>query len=189
MKEYSFNPIPENPYFFINSKNFPGKSLEYLLFNDSNAFFKLSNRPYREKDKMRDHMKFLLIAGDNLKIDYLCPICGQRNVKFVLFRNCTFLSKNLSCCDNPDCRQALLGGSGDRLIAIKLRSLRQFNKKSSQKKAEKIFREFLDIKRNDNPERILAIVSEVWCRQYYEKNISPEIKKNFKKKSFQLKLF
>ncbi len=146
------------PYYFRNSKHFPGKSLEYLLFNNSSAFFSLKDRPHRENDSMHQHINNLLKAGDNLNIKYLCPICGQRPVKYLIFRNCSYLSIKLSCCDNEECLQTIKGDERDRIIPVKLRSLRQFSKKENRKKAEQIFRQLLFLRPSSKPEEILKAI-------------------------------
>jgi hypothetical protein len=194
MTEKLFNPTPERPYFFKNSKRYPGQSLEYLALNNSAAFFTLKDRPHKEGDSMHRHIDFLLSAGDDMDIKHMCPICGQRPVRFLLFRNCSFLSLNLSCCDDPSCRYQLQHGTGDRLIAVKLRNLRQFNKKGNKKKAERIFRQLLFLRPSDSSEKIFQAISSKYLNKMKKKQASFETVRNSKSKGkkgngIQLDLF
>ncbi len=194
MNEKSFNKIPERPYFFKNSKRYPGQSLEYLALNNSTSFFALKDRPHKEGDSMHRHIDFLLTAGDDMDIKHMCPICGQRPVKFILFRNCSLLSLNLSCCDDPSCRYQLQHGTGDRLIAVKLRNLRQFNKKGNKKKAERIFRQLLNLRPSDSAEKIFDAISSKYQNKMKKNQTSFETVKNTsvkekKSSGIQLSLF
>ncbi|MDA3802684.1 MAG: hypothetical protein PF488_02165 [Patescibacteria group bacterium] len=189
MTEKSFNPIPSEPYFFKNSKRYPGQSLEYLALNNSSAFFTLKDRPHKEGDSMLKHIDFLLTAGDYMDIKHMCPICNQKPVKFLLFRNSCFLTLNLSCCNDPSCKEIIQNGSGDRLIAVKLRNLRQFVKKSNKKKAESIYRQLLFLRPSDGSYRVFEAITSKYRKKMEETNKSPKIKPKKSNNKKQLRCF
>ncbi len=162
--------MPDAPYFFQNSKRFPGKSLEELLFNNSSSFFGLARQAHRENDSMHAHIKFILTAGDDLDIKFTCPFCQKEQAKFFLLLDNHIVSNKLICCGEESCRKALKAGHGDdMLIAFKLKNLgmRIFATKTLRKKVEQLFRQALELKPKSSPKEIFSAISKKYLK-YFE---------------------
>lgn len=169
MEEVKFYPPPSAPYFFENSKCFQGKSLEYVLFNNSSAFFRISRRAHHEGDRMHRHIKFLLTAGDDLETRLICPFCKKESIKFFLLLDNHFVHQKLTCCANEACRKALKAGHGDdMLIALKVINLgmKVLKTKTLRKKVEMIFRQALGLKPTSKPQAIFDAVSAKYLRYF-----------------------
>lgn len=195
-KVITFHPVPDSPYFFKNSKRFPGKSLEELLFNNSAAFFGIARQAHRENDSMHTHIKFMLAAGDDLDTKFTCPFCQKEQAKFFLLLDNHIVSDKLICCGKEACRKTLKAGRGDdMLIAFKLKNLgmRIFVTKTLRKKVEQLFRQALGLKPKSSPGEIFSAISKKYLKYFEEEveNVSdislPGLKEEIKKETIPLR--
>ena len=120
---------------------------------------------------MHMHIKFLLVAGDDLQTKIICPFCKTETIKYFLLLNNNFIHKNLTCCANDKCRKELkLGHGDDMLVALKVRNLgmRLLKTKTLRRKAEMLFRQALSLKPKSSPQAIFDAVSAKYLGYFTE---------------------
>jgi hypothetical protein len=156
--------VPTGPYQFENSSRYPKGYLENLIFSKSEVFFELERRLHHAGDNLDEHIRFLLAASKKMETKPLCPICGQAPVKFFFFLNHSLVSKELTCCDNENCREQLKSGHIGSMRSFSLGGLRAFKKKGIRRKAESLFRWALKLKKSASPQEVFTALTSGYAK-------------------------
>lgn len=160
------NVIPNAPYAFKHSARFQGKYLEEFIFKNSEVFFQLEERTRRaEGDALSKQIEFLVEASKTIESAIVCPYCREKGIKFLLFFDHRAFNINWSCCEDEECKKALLQArEDDRLVPLDLSGLRGIKRKTSRRKAELVFRKAFKLKKSASAERVFFLFHSSYKR-------------------------
>lgn len=107
------------------------------------------------KNKLHEHLEWLLAQGENKPSVIICPQCNKRLVKFIsVCGNSRYgytMSINYVCCDNQSCMDELseLANYKNCFLPLKFSSILWFSRKQDQKQFVDLLRQIYEV-----PERI-----------------------------------
>jgi hypothetical protein len=140
---------PQEPYVFQSGKHV-GQCLEILMFKDY-SFLNWQLGKIREsykgneKNKLHEHLEWLLTQGGNRSVSMICPHCNQRPIKWISVSGNNYgysMDLYYTCCDSEECRDQLRAWSDDRntFLEIKFSQILRFNHKQDQKQFAELLR-------------------------------------------------
>ena len=146
------------PYIF-QSGRYKGRSVEEIIFENPNFISVLLD--YRDRDKpanaLQEHLDVLLDSFP--KTSCMCPVCHQKTVKYFLYLNHETISRDLICCENPECQEVLhRNHPNDYLLPVKLSSLFVFNKhKTLRSKVISMFKKITGLRGKPKADQVFSI--------------------------------
>jgi hypothetical protein len=150
---------PEGPYIIKSGKR-EGKSLEVLMFNDYSFLrwhlskirkARKGNQPMNDYQK---HLEWLMIQAESRTPEMMCPICGNRKVKYFSVRYSRgtrrfSVSSNFTVCDSKECQNRIKAGAfGDpiQFLRPKFSNIPKISKlKCEQKRITDLYREMFGL--------------------------------------------
>ncbi len=138
---------PDGPY-LMQSGRFKGHYLEELMFSNPEFIVVLESyrQPGKSENALQRHLGLLLDSMPQTKT--LCPICGEKSIKYFLFLNHETVLPELCCCESDVCRRQLrLNHPNDYLLPLKFRSVTAFKTKTLRSKTLGLIKRATGLKR------------------------------------------
>lgn len=151
MAEDCFKP------FIFQSGRYKNLSVEEVILKDPAHIGVLLRRMQSDASGNKLH-KHLSCLCDFPRIQVDCPVCHKKQVRYFLYLNTVTISKDLVCCDNPDCQKVLQANHpNDYLLPLKLSSLMVFKGKGLSSKFISLLKNLTGLKGQPKPEEILDV--------------------------------
>jgi hypothetical protein len=145
---------PVGPYVFQSGKK-EGKAAEQLMFEDY-SFLRFLLRKAEEgsggsgkKNKMHQHLEWLLARGEDRKVEKLCPHCRQSPIRYIsVMGGDTYgysMGAGFTCCENQQCKERLITDRMPIFLPVKFSASLQFRNKSDQKQFLRLLKNIFGI--------------------------------------------
>lgn len=147
--------IPTVPY-VIRSGKYKDAAVEILMFNNypflKFLYFEMNKNPTAEKNRLHQHLDWLMRQGENRKTRVLCPQCQQRKLRYFSARGSKRLGYSLSLiftsCEKPNCikkLESLSGGTKVELYPFRFSSIAKFRNRTDQRLVAELLRNAFDL--------------------------------------------
>lgn len=141
---------PTGPYFFQSGKH-RGKALELLMFRDYGFLTWLLNQLNQKvqngKNRLHQHLEWLLNQGETRIPKMLCPFCEKKVVNWFSVlgndRDGYSISPSYTCCDSDECQSRLRAGAWGHdplFLPFQFSVMKMFHVKFDQRQIGKLFR-------------------------------------------------
>jgi len=147
--------VPTAPY-VIRSGKYKDAAVEILMFNNypflKFLYLEMNKNPAAEKNRLHQHLDWLMKQGENRKTQVICPQCHQRKIRYFSARGSArfgySISLLFSSCEKPNCikkLESLSGGTTIELYPFRFSSIAKFKNKSDQRKVANLLRNAFDL--------------------------------------------
>ncbi len=144
------------PYIFQSGK-YKNLSIEEVILKDP-AYIGVLLRYAQSSASGNGLHKHLSCLCDFPRIQVDCPVCHKKRVRYFLYLNTTTISRDLICCDNPECQKILKANHpNDYLLPLKLSSLMIFKGKGLSSKFISLLKNLTGLKEQSKAEEILDV--------------------------------
>ena len=147
--------VPTAPY-VIRSGKYKDAAVEIMMFNNYRflkfLYLEMNKDPVASKNRLHQHLEWLLRQGENRKTQVICPQCHQKKIRYFSARGSKRFGYSLSLifasCDKPGCLkklESLTGGAKIEIYPFRFSSIAKFRNKTDQRSVAELLRNAFDL--------------------------------------------